>query len=88
MNNFDIDVWIATKDELKTFAADRDLRDDWHDAETADLEIHFVDGPLNNAMCDTSEAHIVIVENDPAYTIDDQVTFAINAACLLAWACK
>lgn len=85
---YDIDKWIETKDELKTFAADRDLRDDWHDAECADLEIQFVDGPLNNAHCDLSEAHIVLIENDPAYTIDPRVVFAINAANLLAWACK
>ncbi len=88
MDNFDIDVWIATKDELKDFQKKRELRDDWHDTDSANIEIFAVDGPLNNAMCDESEAHIVLVETDPSYTIDDQVTFAINAACLLAWACK
>jgi hypothetical protein len=85
---YDIDKWIETKDELKTWAADRDLRDDWHDAEVADIEIRAVNGPLNNAFCDASEAHIVLIESNPAYTVDPQVTFAINAANLLAWACK
>jgi len=83
----DIDVWIETKRELKRLAKRLELPSDWHDADCANLRIKFVGGPLTNAQCDSSEAHIVIVERYPNYTIDKKVTFAINAANLLAWAC-
>jgi len=83
----DIDVWIETKDELQQLAKRLELPSDWHDADCHDLGVKFVGGPFTNAMCDESEAHIVIVEHDPDYTIDKRVTFAVNAANLFAWAC-
>lgn len=58
-------------------------RDDWHEPDEQDLTIR-AGGDwdnFDNAFCDTSEAHVVIV--DPTGR-----EFGINVANLLAWACK
>lgn len=83
-----IDKWIETKQELRELAKKLGVRDDWHNADCEGLEIMLYEDAFDNAHCDESEAHVVITHSDPAYTIDDEVRYAINAANLLAWACE
>jgi hypothetical protein len=80
-----IDKWINTKDELKALAKTLGVRDDWHEPDEQDVAVTMVAGPLDNAFGDTTEAHIILTH---LWANDDgtEVTYAVNAANLLAWA--
>ncbi len=81
-----IDKWIETSMELKELKVTLGVRDDWHEPDEQDVTVEMVDGPLDNAFGDESEAHLVLTHTDPDYTVDSEVRYAVNAANLLAWA--
>lgn len=87
-----IDKWIDTKAALKELKATLGVRDNWHEPDEQDVEATLVDrardgAPLkfDNAFCDHTEAHIILTHLW-AKADGSEVTYAVNAANLLAWA--
>ncbi len=87
-----IDKWIETKEELRELAKTLGVRYDWHEPDEQDVDVRLVaciagkSLSFDNAHGDESEHQILLTHHDAR--IDPVVTYALNVANLLAWACK
>lgn len=80
-----IDKWIETSMELKELKLTLGVRNDWHEPDEQNVTVEMVAGPLDNAFGDTSEAHLILTHLW-ANKDGTEVSYAVNAANLLAWA--
>lgn len=83
-----IDTWIETKEDLQLVAKIAELRPDWHDADCSGMDAQLVYGPLNNAHCDTDEAHVILTHDTGDCCNTEPHHYGINLANLLAWAAE
>jgi len=71
---------LTGKHEIQALARKLKVRHDWHEPDEQNLTVEMVDGSFDNAMCDETEAHVVIKQGGKEIA-------KVNVALLLAWAC-